>query len=48
MNVVRHSLVGMYAGPKMPAFRVFRIGGMTLTIALLIVCAVMILFRLAR
>ena len=40
--------LGMYAGPKTMAFRIFRTGGMTLTILLLIVCAVMILLRLWR
>jgi hypothetical protein len=40
--------LGMYAGPATLSFRVFRTGGMTLTITLLIVCAVAILSRLAR
>jgi uncharacterized membrane protein YecN with MAPEG domain len=40
--------LGMYARPKTLAFRIFRTGGMTLTITLLIVCAVMIMFRLWR
>jgi hypothetical protein len=41
-------LLGMYTGSATQAFRIFRTGGMTLTITLVIVCAVMILFRLAR
>jgi uncharacterized membrane protein YecN with MAPEG domain len=40
--------LGMYAGPTTLAFRIFRTGGMTLTITLLIVCAVAILSRLLR
>ena len=40
--------LGMYARPKTLPFRIFRTGGMTLTITLLIVCAVMILLRLWR
>jgi uncharacterized membrane protein YecN with MAPEG domain len=39
--------VGMYAAPNTLPFRIGRIGGMTITISLLIVCAVMILSRLA-
>jgi uncharacterized protein len=40
--------IGMYANPLTWQFRIFRTGGMTLTILLLIVCAVMILMRLWR
>jgi hypothetical protein len=40
--------LGMYAKPMTLPFRIFRTGGMGLTIALLIVCAVMILLRLWR
>jgi uncharacterized membrane protein YecN with MAPEG domain len=40
--------LGMYAAPNTLPFRVGRIGGMTLTCGLLIVCAVMILSRLFR
>jgi uncharacterized membrane protein YecN with MAPEG domain len=38
--------LGMYAAPNTLPFRVGRLGGMTLTIALLFACALMILFRL--
>lgn len=38
--------LGMHAAPDMPWFRIGRIGGMTITIGLLIVCALMILSRL--
>jgi hypothetical protein len=38
----------MYTGSATQAFRIFRTGGMTLTITLVIVCAVMILLRLSR
>jgi uncharacterized membrane protein YecN with MAPEG domain len=37
--------LGMYAAPNTPWFRVGRIGGMTITIGLLITCALMILSR---
>jgi len=37
--------LGMYAASNTLAFRVGRVGGMTLTIVLLFACAVMILFR---
>jgi uncharacterized membrane protein YecN with MAPEG domain len=37
--------LGMYAKPNTLAFHIGRIGGMTITIALLIVCAVLILSR---
>jgi uncharacterized protein len=40
--------LGMYAAPNTLQFRIGRIGGMTITITLLIVCALMILSRLAR
>jgi uncharacterized membrane protein YecN with MAPEG domain len=43
---VLHPL-GMYAAPNTRQFRVGRIGGMTITTSLLIVCALMILSRLA-
>jgi uncharacterized membrane protein YecN with MAPEG domain len=38
--------LGMHAAPNTLPFRVGRVGGMTLTIALLFACALMILFRL--
>ena len=38
--------LGMYAAPNTQAFRIGRVGGMTLTIGLLIACALMILSRL--
>ena len=38
--------LGMYAVPNTQAFRIGRVGGMTLTIGLLIACALMILSRL--
>jgi uncharacterized membrane protein YecN with MAPEG domain len=37
--------LGMYAAPNTQAFRIGRVGGMTLTIGLLIACALMILSR---
>jgi uncharacterized protein len=37
--------LGMYAKPNTLAFRIGRIGGMTVTIGLLIVCALLILSR---
>jgi len=39
--------LGMYAAPNTRQFRIGRIGGMTITTGLLIVCAVLILTRLA-
>jgi uncharacterized membrane protein YecN with MAPEG domain len=39
---------GMYAKPMSPSFRIFRVGGMWLTMVLLVTCAVMILTRLWR
>jgi uncharacterized protein len=39
--------LGMYAAPNTRQFRIGRIGGMTITTGLLIVCALMILSRLA-
>ncbi len=38
--------LGMYAAPNTQAFRIGRVGGMTITIGLLFVCAIMILSRL--
>ena len=35
--------LGMYAAPNTQAFRIGRVGGMTLTVGLLIACALMIL-----
>ena len=35
--------LGMYAAPNTQAFRIGRVGGMTLTVSLLIACALMIL-----
>ena len=40
--------VGIYAAPGTSAFRVGRMGGMTLTVILLITCAIAILSRLWR
>jgi hypothetical protein len=40
--------LGMHAKPMTLPFRIFRVGGMGLTIALLIVCALTILLRLWR
>jgi uncharacterized membrane protein YecN with MAPEG domain len=37
--------IGMYAKPGMPAFRIGRVGGMTLTIIVLITCALAVLSR---
>ena len=39
--------IGMYAAPNTRQFRVGRIGGMIITTSLLIVCALLILSRLA-
>jgi hypothetical protein len=39
---------GMYARPTSPPFRIFRTGGMWLTMIVLVSCAVMILLRLWR
>ena len=39
--------LGMYAAPNTLAFRIGRVGGMTLTIVLLFSCASMILFRVS-
>jgi uncharacterized protein len=39
--------LGMYAAPNTLRFRICRIGGMTLTIGLLMTCAFLILSRLA-
>ncbi len=39
--------LGMYAAPNTLQFRVGRIGGMTITIGLLVTCALLILSRLA-
>jgi uncharacterized membrane protein YecN with MAPEG domain len=38
--------LGMYATPQTLRFRIFRIGGMTITISVMVVCAVLILSRL--
>jgi uncharacterized membrane protein YecN with MAPEG domain len=40
--------VGIYAAPGTVAFRIGRVGGMTLTVILLITCAVAILSRILR
>ena len=40
--------VGIYAAPGTAAFRIGRVGGMTLTVILLITCAVAILLRIWR
>ena len=40
--------IGMYAKPGTMAFRIGRVGGMTLTIILLITCAVAVLSRVWR
>ena len=37
--------LGMYAAPNTLQFRIGRLGGMTITVSLLIVCAVLILSR---
>jgi uncharacterized membrane protein YecN with MAPEG domain len=37
--------LGMYAAPNTVQFRIGRVGGITITLVLLIACAVMILWR---
>jgi uncharacterized membrane protein YecN with MAPEG domain len=39
---------GMHAKPRTVPFRLFRTGGMTLTVLVMVVCAVLILTRLLR
>jgi hypothetical protein len=37
--------LGMYAGPQTLQFRICRIGGMTITLGVMVICAVLILSR---
>jgi uncharacterized membrane protein YecN with MAPEG domain len=39
--------LGMYAGPQTLQFRICRIGGMTITLGVMVICAVLILSRLS-